>query len=159
MQVFGWLRDYLSSHAGSAFCCLTRHFMAVAASTLKAPEQFDLTAYQEQLIQRFSNPGLQHRTGQIAMDGSQKIPQRWLNSVRDGQTLGLDTDIFAFALAAWLRYLQGVDERGRSISISDPLAEPYRPLRQHFAVIIQPWCANFLPLRRYLVWIYARKMA
>lgn len=114
------------------FVALTRQFMATAANTLKAPEHFDLTAYQEQLIQRFSNPGLQHRTGQIAMDGSQKIPQRWLNSVRDGQTLGLDTDIFAFALAAWLRYLQGVDERGHSISISDPLAEPLQSIAATF---------------------------
>lgn len=125
------------------FVALTRHFMAVAASTLKAPEQFDLTAYQEQLIQRFCNPGLQHRTGQIAMDGSQKIPQRWLNSVRDGQTLGLDTDIFAFALAAWLRYLQGVDERGDSISISDPLAEPLQAIAATFCGDYSALVRNF----------------
>jgi fructuronate reductase len=31
---------------------------------------------------RYSNPALRHRTWQIAMDGSQKLPQRMLDSVR-----------------------------------------------------------------------------
>ena len=79
--------------------------------------------------------------------------------MRDGQTLGLDTDIFAFALAAWLRYLQGVDERGRSISISDPLAEPLQAIAATFCGDYSALVRKFLPLRRYLVWIYARKMA
>lgn len=103
---------------------LTQHFMAVAATTFQAPANFNLATYQAQLIERFKNPGLQHRTAQIAMDGSQKIPQRWLNSLRDGQKLGVNTGIFTFALAAWLRYLQGVDENGGEYSISDPLSEP-----------------------------------
>ncbi len=33
-------------------------------------------------IARYSNPALRHRTWQIAMDGSQKLPQRMLDSVR-----------------------------------------------------------------------------
>jgi fructuronate reductase len=106
------------------FVALTRKFMASAASTLVAPQNFDLIEYQQQLIERFSNPGLQHRTGQIAMDGSQKIPQRWLNSLRDLANNGANTELFTFALAAWIRYLHGVHENGQNISVSDPLAEP-----------------------------------
>ncbi|HMW48735.1 MAG TPA: mannitol dehydrogenase family protein, partial [Cellvibrionaceae bacterium] len=112
---------------------LTEYFMRAAAASLQAPEHFDLAAYQAQLIQRFQNPGLQHRTAQIAMDGSQKIPQRWLNSLRDTQQIGANTDIFAFALATWLRYLQGVNENGASIPISDPLAADLSALSATFS--------------------------
>jgi fructuronate reductase len=38
--------------------------------------------YASLLIDRYSNPALKHRTWQIAMDGSQKLPQRMLDSVR-----------------------------------------------------------------------------
>ncbi|VFS55583.1 D-mannonate oxidoreductase [Raoultella planticola] len=38
--------------------------------------------YSGLLIDRYSNPALKHRTWQIAMDGSQKLPQRMLDSVR-----------------------------------------------------------------------------
>lgn len=112
------------------FVVLTQQFMHSAAQTLEAPENFNLTTYQQQLITRFSNPGLQHRTEQIAMDGSQKIPQRWLNSLRHAHNIGNNTEIFAFALAAWMRYLHGTDEAGNRIAVSDPLAAPLMQIVQ-----------------------------
>ncbi len=48
-----------------------------ARSFEPAPEQ-DLDGYADQLIARFANHARPHRLRQIAMDGSQKIPQRWL---------------------------------------------------------------------------------
>lgn len=42
----------------------------------------DLARYAGLLIERYSNPALKHRTWQIAMDGSQKLPQRMLDSIR-----------------------------------------------------------------------------
>lgn len=56
--------------------------MQEQAPTLSMPEGTDLNAYATLLIERFSNPSLRHRTGQIAMDGSQKLPQRLLDPVR-----------------------------------------------------------------------------
>ena len=44
-------------------------------STLKPLEGLDVEAYLQQLMQRFSNSALEHRTRQIAIDGSRKIPQ------------------------------------------------------------------------------------
>ena len=111
---------------------LTQQFMAAAAATLQAPNNFDLTAYQSQLIERFKNPGLQHRTAQIAMDGSQKIPQRWLGCINVAEQSAGNNDVFAFALAAWLRFLRGVDEQGQPIVIADPLAEPLSKIAQAF---------------------------
>lgn len=52
--------------------------MQEQAPTLSMPEGTDLNAYATLLIERFSNPSLRHRTRQIAMDGSQKLPQRSL---------------------------------------------------------------------------------
>ena len=103
------------------FVALTQRFMAQVATTFTPPKNFDLTAYQQQLRERFANPGLQHKTWQIAMDGSQKIPQRWLNSLRDLIRSGQDTTMLAFALAAWMRYVNGTDEKGEAIVVSDPL--------------------------------------
>lgn len=103
-------------------------FMASAATTLAAPKNFDLQHYQAQLIERFSNPSLKHRTWQIAMDGSQKVPQRWLNSVRALLAQNGDPTLFYFAIAAWLRFVQGEDEQGNAIEISDPLADQFAAL-------------------------------
>lgn len=111
---------------------LTRAFMASAATTFTAPANFDIAAYQQQLRERFANPGLQHKTWQIAMDGSQKIPQRWLNSLRKLIEQQQDTQIYAFALAAWIRFVKGADEQGDPIAISDPHAATFAALwRDH----------------------------
>lgn len=83
---------------------------------------FDIAAYRAQLMQRFANPALAHRTQQIAMDGSQKLPQRWLNTVRDRLAAGAPIESLALALAAWVTHLRGHDEAGRTYALDDPLA-------------------------------------
>ncbi len=50
--------------------------------TLTAPEGTDLNAYADALLDRYANPAIRHRTWQIAMDGSQKLPQRLLGTLR-----------------------------------------------------------------------------
>ena len=73
-----------------------------------APGQ-DLSAYADALIARFANPALQHRLAQIAMDGSQKIPQRWLETLAANQSLGRDSPAILTAIAAWISHLRGAD--------------------------------------------------
>jgi fructuronate reductase len=92
------------------------------APTLRVPPGVDLAAYQNALVERFSNPALPHRTQQIAMDGSQKLPQRLLGTVRDNLAAGRRIELLALAVAGWMRYVTGVDEAGRKIVVSDPLA-------------------------------------
>lgn len=91
--------------------------------TLPPLPGLDLDAWRRALIARFRNPALAHRTQQIAMDGSQKIPLRLLGSVRERLSAGLPMPRLALALAAWLHYLRGEDERGHVYPIEDPLAE------------------------------------
>jgi fructuronate reductase len=82
----------------------------------------DLHGYRAALIERFDNPSLKHRTWQIAMDGSQKLPQRLLGTIRDRLARGLPITRAALGVAAWMRYVAGTDERGWSIDVRDPLA-------------------------------------
>ena len=51
-------------------------------STVAAPAGYDVLAYCDQLLRRFENPSLAHRTQQIAMDGTQKVAVRWLPALR-----------------------------------------------------------------------------
>ena len=87
------------------------------------PDLGDLHHYKEALLDRFANPALKHRTWQIAMDGSQKLPQRLLGTIRDRLANGQTIDLSALGVAAWMRYVTGVDEDGRPIDVLDPLAE------------------------------------
>jgi len=90
--------------------------------TLPALQGFDVAAYCKSLLDRFRNPALQHRTWQIAMDGSQKLPQRLLETIRDRMAKGQPIDRLALGVAAWMRYVTGIDEKGRPIDVRDPLA-------------------------------------
>lgn len=88
--------------------------------TLPPLPGLDLAAYRNNLLARYANPALAHRTQQIAMDGSQKLPQRLLGTVRDRLAQGLPVPRMALGLAAWLHFLRGVDELGQSYRIDDP---------------------------------------
>lgn len=90
------------------------------APTLKV-KGVDLEDYADRLIARYSNPALRHRTWQIAMDGSQKLPQRMLDSVRWHLVHQSDFPLLALGIAGWMRYVGGVDEQGQGIEVSDPL--------------------------------------
>ena len=90
------------------------------APTLKV-KGVDLPRYADLLIERYSNPALKHRTWQIAMDGSQKLPQRMLDSVRWHLAKNSDFSLLALGVAGWMRYVDGVDEQGAAIEVCDPL--------------------------------------
>lgn len=98
------------------------------APTLAVPQGIDLDEYREWLLRRFSNTALCHRTWQIAMDGSQKLPQRLLNTVRQRLAADKSIRLLALAVAGWLRYLAGRDEQGADIDVSDPRAGQFRAL-------------------------------
>ena len=126
---------YLAGYAHISDCMqdtsyrrAARHLMmAEQAPTLRI-SGVDLDAYADSLIERFSNPALQHRTWQIAMDGSQKLPQRLLDGIRIHLKQGSRWPLLALGVAAWMRYVSGVDDMGNVIDIRDPLAEKIRAI-------------------------------
>lgn len=86
-----------------------------APSTLSG--KFDSSAYADRLLERFGNPAVKHRLAQIAMDGSQKIPQRWLATLAQRQRKGLSSPALLTALAAWVRHV-GSD----TAAVDDPMS-------------------------------------
>jgi fructuronate reductase len=112
--------------AQPAFVAWMRRFMADEVSpALVPPHGIDLVAYRDELVRRFANPALPHRTQQVAMDGSQKLPQRILATVRDNLAANRSVELSALAVAGWMRYVYGEDEQGRAIAVSDPLAPQF----------------------------------
>ncbi len=97
------------------------------------PPETDLLAYVAALRARFSNPAIRHRTWQIAMDGSQKLPQRLLGTIRERLERDLPLPCLALVIAGWIRYVGGVDERGEAIDVRDPLAEALRAVQAEWA--------------------------
>lgn len=100
------------------------------AVTLDMPKGTDLTHYAHLLIDRFTNPSLKHQTWQIAMDGSQKIPQRMGGSLRFHLKHGSDYKWLSMGIAGWVRYVSGVDEQGQEIDVRDPMADALREIHQ-----------------------------
>jgi fructuronate reductase len=93
---------------------------------VKPPPGESLAAYAEALIDRYRNPAIRHRTWQIAMDGSQKLPQRILGTLAENALAKRPSPGLILAVAAWMRYVGGVDEAGRPIEVKDPLAARLR---------------------------------
>jgi fructuronate reductase len=126
---------YLAGHetvadtvADPAFARLARDLMTVeVAPSLDLPAA-DLAAYRDALMARFANVGLRHRTWQIAMDGSQKLPQRLLGTIRDRLAGNAPIDRLALGVAGWMAYVRGIDETGAPIDVRDPMAARLRSI-------------------------------
>jgi fructuronate reductase len=127
---------YLAGHATIAEAAADPPFAAYVrrlwrdeiAPTLAPPPGLDLAAYADALMARYLNPALRHRTHQIAMDGSQKLPQRILGTIADDRAAGRPCPGLTLAVAAWMLYVGGTDLAGRPIEVQDPLAARLRAL-------------------------------
>jgi fructuronate reductase len=99
----------------------SRLMLEEARPTIAAAQGQDLAAYAAALLDRFANPSLQHRLIQIAMDGSQKIPQRWLATVAARQGEGKTSPAIMAGLAAWMQHVRGANV-ARWGPVDDPMA-------------------------------------
>jgi fructuronate reductase len=124
---------YLGALAGCATIADAMRMPAVAeflqgmllrevAPTLRPPSEVDISAYAASVLERFSNTGIGHRTLQVAMDGSQKLPQRLLASIVERRAAGAEPAGLAMGLAAWIRFCGGVADDGAALELDDPLA-------------------------------------
>ncbi len=117
-----------------------------ATPTLDIPNGFDVTEYKDELLARFANPTLAHRTWQIAMDGSQKLPQRLLDTLYQNMTSGGATGATTLAVAAWIQYVGGIDEKGQPIDVSDPHARTFADIHAGADGDVQKIVSDFLAL-------------
>jgi fructuronate reductase len=132
LAYLGYLSGYetvADTMADPAFVRLVEGLMDEEVTpTLHMPPGADLASYKRALVERFKNPALRHRTWQIAMDGSQKLPQRLLGTVRDRLRDGAPIGGLALGVAAWMRYVTGGDESGAPIDVRDPMAARLREI-------------------------------
>ena len=107
--------------------CAHRLMIEDAAPTLDPPASMDLDVYAGQVLRRFGNGALRHRCAQVAMDGSQKLPQRLLGTVADRLRAGGTPVWAALAVAAWMRHVwTGQADDGQPFPVDDPLAGLFR---------------------------------
>ena len=99
---------------------------AEAIPTLPAAVRAQAPAYTARLLARFENPALHHRLLQISADGSRKLPPRLLATLGCARRNGAPTDALVLAVAAWIRFCEGVDDRGVALPLDDPLAASLR---------------------------------
>ena len=95
----------------------------VADPKILNPKYFIKEVIEERLV----NPYIPDSPKRIATDTSQKIPIRYGETLKSYLKNGLDTSSLVgipLTIAAWLRYLMGIDDDGKSMEISpDPMLE------------------------------------
>ncbi|PRX37752.1 fructuronate reductase [Meinhardsimonia xiamenensis] len=112
-----YVRDVMRDRALSP---LVRRHMAAAAATLTPLPGIGLDAYAEALARRFANPAIGHELYQIAMDGSEKLPQRIVAPALEALERRQPLRPFAFAVAGWMRYCLGRRDDGTPHGLRDP---------------------------------------
>jgi fructuronate reductase len=128
---------YLGSLAGAATIAealaipgmaevLARLVAEDVAPSFTPPPGVSVTAYGESVLTRFANPAIGHRTLQVAMDGSQKLPQRVLGTVVDRRRAGAEPRWAALVVAAWMHFVGGRSDSGAELPLDDPLAATIR---------------------------------
>ena len=100
--------------------------MAEVSQSLAPIPGFSFETYAKDLVTRFENPGLRHQCLQIAMDGSQKLPQRIFAPALDLTRAGVPCPSCALAFAAWAAFLRGHNVYGAALPLEDPKAADLR---------------------------------
>ena len=109
-----------------------RHMEAVVP-TLDPVPGVDLDEYRAQLLVRFANKAIAHRNVQIAMDSTQKLPQRIFAPAVEALRSGGDGTAFAHVVALWIMAVRGrmeaddprrdeILEAARNLDTADPSA-------------------------------------
>jgi len=89
----------------------------------------ELGAYRQSILRRFENPAMQHQLGQIAWDGSQKLPIRILGTIADAMRSNRPLTRLVLPIAAWMSFIR-VKAAART-SIVDPLGEQLAARGRH----------------------------
>lgn len=92
--------------------------------TLEPVPGIDVEQYKDTLIERFSNPEIADTLLRICNGGSEKFPKFFFDALKNIMDNGQSVPSYsAMAMAGWIKFLQGVDEKGQDIPIEDPIAE------------------------------------
>lgn len=101
---------------------LVKDIQEQAAASFVVPAGESAADYSTAIRKRIANPSLGHRSQQIAMDGSQKLPHRVFKTINELIEKGLPTNYLSLLLAIWVDYLS------KSSRVNDPLKDKLIPL-------------------------------
>jgi fructuronate reductase len=85
------------------------------ANSFTAPKSVDTAEYACTARARIGNSAVAHRSAQIAMDGSAKLPQRLFRALNILSETDAQREKVAYAIALWIRFLQS------GLAVADPL--------------------------------------
>lgn len=123
VQDFPAVRDVM---ARPDLAAMVRAHMEEVAGSLPPIPGFAPDRYRDDLMTRFANRAIDHRCLQIAMDGSQKLPQRIFDPAFDLRAAGRSFESCARVTAAWLLFLRGRSVTGKDLPLEDPRAKDLR---------------------------------
>ena len=132
MGYLGFLAGFEYIHeviAAPLFFNFIRRLMDEEITPLLAPVPgIDLADYQRTLLTRFTNPAIKDQVTRICLDGSSKVPKFLIPSLQEALAAGRSTRLLSLAVAGWMRYLAGLDEKNAAYILNDPLADRLQPL-------------------------------
>ncbi|MQA33752.1 mannitol dehydrogenase family protein [Modestobacter roseus] len=96
----------------------------------------DAERYCAALRERFANPRMRHALGQIATDGSQKLPVRLLPVLHRDLDAGHRPDVVVTVLAAWLLHLRGTGLPVRDVRAAELEPAAQAPLPQSVPAVL-----------------------
>ncbi|AMS17921.1 mannitol dehydrogenase [Pseudomonas chlororaphis] len=141
LTYLGFLKGYRFVHetmADPLFVAYMRAYMDLDVTPQLAPVPgIDLCAYKDTLVARFSNRAIADQLERVCSDGSSKLPKFSVPTLNRLIADGRDTERAALVVAAWARYLKGVDENGETYRIPDPRAAFCQALVADDALISQ----------------------
>jgi mannitol 2-dehydrogenase len=108
---------------------LIRRFMDEEAGPLLPPVAgVDIETYKRTLRERFANPAIDDQLGRIGTDGSARIAEFVIPTVREQARQSGPVQVGAFTVAAWIRFLSGKDDLGMDLPYIDRLGEELRDI-------------------------------
>lgn len=123
MSYLGYLAGYRYVHEVCSDPQFTEFILGYmeeeATPTLQPLPGIDLDAYRTELLRRFSNPAIGDTLARQMVDASERIPKFLLPVIREQLELGGPIDRAVLVIAAWSRFLEGTDEQGAPIEITD----------------------------------------
>lgn len=100
---------------------ISRMMQTEIAPTVKPLTGLSIDEYAATILQRYKNPAINHYLSQIALDGSQKIPIRILETVKENLKAGRSIHRLCLAIAGWMHFVRIKSLQGQKLN--DPLAD------------------------------------
>ena len=113
-------------------------YLREASALLLAVPGMDLDSYCATLLERFANPRMSDQLTRLTRRGSTKLPVYVLPSLRQALDQDRPRAHLVMTVAAWFRFLRGVDHAGTEISVEDHRAEELQQLGQAGGTDPQP---------------------